>query len=209
MENRKAILRERFFNMLLAMFFAIPAYAHAKYFYSTGSLPTLIFLVFEVLLVFLALSRNFPKEVSFSFKEWLAAAVGSFLPIFLLSNRGEFSGDFVFFALQLVGATISLFGMFSLNLSYGVVPANRGVRKAGLYKFVRHPIYAGYFVSLSCFVVQNAPDADTLIRNLSILLITLVALVFRIRFEERFLQKDAEYQKLMQATKYRLCPGVW
>jgi protein-S-isoprenylcysteine O-methyltransferase Ste14 len=104
---------------------------------------------------------------------------------------------------------ISFTAMFSLNLSFGVVPANRGVKSGGLYKIVRHPIYSGYLLSFTCFVIQNISDFESLIRNVSILVISLVALIFRIKYEEAFLSKDAEYRKLMETTPYRLIPKVW
>lgn len=208
-KHSSIIIRERFFNILLALFYVYFAYSHAVYFFKTGSLPTFIFLVYESLIVFLVLLRKAPKEVSFDFKGWLAASIGTFLPIAFTSELHEFSGSLAVLAIQLIGVTISLIGMCSLNLSFGIVPANRGVKKAGMYKFVRHPIYAGYFISLTCFVIQNAGTQESLIRNAIILFITLTALIYRIKFEETFLSKDAEYKKLMKTTPYRLIPKVW
>jgi len=96
-----------------------------------------------------------------------------------------------------------------LNLSFGIVAANRGVKNSGLYKIVRHPMYAGYFLSLSCFAMQNVPDEASLIRNGIILTVTLIGLIIRIKYEEDLLIKDPQYKKLLKTTPYRLIPKVW
>ena len=35
---------------------------------------------------------------------------------------------------------------FSLARSFGLAPANRGVKSRGAYAFLRHPMYLGYVV---------------------------------------------------------------
>lgn len=203
------VAREIFFNILLSLYFAFFAWTHLSYFFKTSSLPTLLFVVYETILVFFILFRKLPKEVRFDFKSWLAASIASYLPMLFISDRLEFTGDIVFLLLQIAGITISLLAMLSLNLSFGVVPANRGVKSGGMYKIVRHPIYAGYFISMTCFTIQNIAGYESLIRNCSILVITLVALIIRIKYEEEFLLRDPEYQKLVKTTPYRLIPKIW
>ena len=44
------------------------------------------------------------------------------------------------------GTTITLAAKMSLRRSFGLVPANRGVKVSGAYRFVRHPMYMGGFV---------------------------------------------------------------
>lgn len=207
--NKWIFLREWAFNILVAAYYAVFVRLHALYFWETGSPTTLLFIVFESLIILLALTRRMPREVSFRHLDWIAAGIGTYLPLMMISKRFEFPGDVVVLGLQLFGILVSFIGMCSLNRSYGTVPANRGVRSSGLYRWVRHPIYAGYFLSLTCFVIQNVPDETTRLWNPLLLVITLAAMVFRIRFEEALLMKDPEYAALAQKTRYRLIPGIW
>ena len=209
MKKRHVILRERFFTVLLAMYYAFFVYSHGLYFVKTGSLTTLLFIAFELIICICVLAREHPKEVSFDVKAWLAASIGTYSSLLFISNRFEFQGDYIFLIIQLMGTLISLAGIFSLNLSFGIVAANRGVKTSGIYKFIRHPMYAGYFVSFICFVIQNVPDMHTLVWNVSILIIMCTALIYRIKYEEELLLHSKEYQEFCKTTKFRLIPGIW
>ncbi len=47
--------------------------------------------------------------------------------------------------LQLAALSFVIWGKISLGRSFAILPANRGViKRDGMYRFVRHPIYAGY-----------------------------------------------------------------
>ena len=46
--------------------------------------------------------------------------------------------------LVLVGVVLATGAVLSLGRSLGIEAANRGVQTHGLYRFVRHPIYAAY-----------------------------------------------------------------
>lgn len=207
--NKLFVIREISINVLVAIYYACFAYLHARYYLRVGATTTLLFLVYESLLIFLALFRRLPKDVSFSLRDWVVAGIGTYMPLMLISSRGEFPGDTILLALQAVGVAISFMGMVSLNRSYGTVPANRGVRTKGLYAYVRHPVYAGYFISLTCFALQNLPYPEITLWNLGLLAFILTAMVLRIRYEEELLMKDEEYRQFATQTRYRILPGVW
>ena len=50
-------------------------------------------------------------------------------------------------ALQLIGLGLSIAAIASLGRSFAVVAANRGIRTAGVYRFVRHPLMLGFLVA--------------------------------------------------------------
>ena len=206
---RKILLREWAINLLLSGYYLYFARVHAEYVFETGEPTTLIFLIYESLIIMLLLTRRTPKEVSFKSKDWIAATLGTFAPLMLTSQHQAFTGDFIILILQIIGMVISLVGMCGLNRSFGIVPANRGVQVSGLYEVIRHPIYAGYFLSLTCFTLLNLPNIEVAARNISILLLTLTAIIFRIRYEEALLIKDKKYQTLVEKTRYRILPGIW
>lgn len=208
-DKQTVFVREWFFNIAVAAYYSSFAYNHLLYYLDTGHLTTLLFLIYETLIVFLALIRRIPTDVSFSVRDWLVAGIGTYTPLMMISSKGAFAGDSIVLALQLLAIVFSFVGMLSLNRSYGTVPANRGVRTNGLYRFVRHPVYAGYFVSLTCFALQNLSSWDIALWNILLALVTLTAMVFRIRYEEEFLMRDEAYQAFAEKTRYRILPGVW
>jgi len=107
-------------------------------------------------------------------------------------------------ALQLVGMSISLAALFSLNKSFGLVAANRGVKRGGLYGVVRHPIYAGYFISFAAYVAQNATVA-----NMALYAVFIGLELLRVAAEERVLSSDPEYVNYARSTRWRVVPFVY
>jgi protein-S-isoprenylcysteine O-methyltransferase Ste14 len=95
-------------------------------------------------------------------------------------------------------------GKITLGRSFGLVPANRGVVIAGPYTLVRHPIYAGYLISHVAFACAY-PTAW----NISVLVVTDVALVLRALCEERVLAADLKYQMYCRRVAWHLVPGVF
>jgi protein-S-isoprenylcysteine O-methyltransferase Ste14 len=47
-----------------------------------------------------------------------------------------------------------IYARLSLGRSIGYVPADRGIITSGPYRFVRHPIYSGLFVTLFAFLLR-------------------------------------------------------
>ena len=51
--------------------------------------------------------------------------------------------------------SIIIAGKLTLGRSFGLMPANRGVVSSGIYRFVRHPIYAGYLITHVAFLAAH------------------------------------------------------
>jgi protein-S-isoprenylcysteine O-methyltransferase Ste14 len=85
-----------------------------------------------------------------------------------------------------------------------LVAANRGVKTGGLYAVVRHPIYAGYFLSFGAFIIQNTTVANAVIYILFVLLE-----LMRIGAEERVLSQDPDYVAYARTTRWRVLPFVY
>lgn len=106
--------------------------------------------------------------------------------------------------LQLIGIFWQLFAKFSLRRSFGILPANRGVVSSGAYRFVRHPMYLGYFVMDIGFLLANFGLQNVLVYSCQFAL-----QVGRIVREERLLSEDGRYQVYRAKVRFRVIPGVF
>ena len=57
--------------------------------------------------------------------------------------------------LQCLALSMSVWGKLSLGRSFALLPANRGVVTGGAYRFIRHPIYAGYLAGHVLYLLSN------------------------------------------------------
>ncbi|HLE12703.1 MAG TPA: isoprenylcysteine carboxylmethyltransferase family protein [Bacteriovoracaceae bacterium] len=90
----------------------------------------------------------------------LLAYISSALPLLYLP--AESASSFAALAstlLAIAGFTISTLALLDLGTSFGVAPANRGIVRSGLYRYLRHPMYAGYVIAEVGFVLLNPVNA--------------------------------------------------
>jgi protein-S-isoprenylcysteine O-methyltransferase Ste14 len=195
-------LATAFTNVSLAALYLAFAVAHVRSFLEHPRASLLFIVALETLFAAFFVARREAAAVSMSVEAWLSTILGTFLPL-LLRPAG---GDDVL-AAQLVQATGTAFGVagiLSLNRSVGLLPANRGIRSRGAYRFVRHPLYASYVVTNIGYVASNLSAA-----NVAVALAALAAQLVRIRGEERLLSLDPEYAAYMRRTRWRLLPFVY
>jgi protein-S-isoprenylcysteine O-methyltransferase Ste14 len=145
-----------------------------------------------------------------------STAVGTSWKVVILANLGTWGGflyqtaeplhpavdrpAIVFMSIVLV---VTLGAFLSLGRSWGIIPANRGVRTGGLYRIVRHPIYGCYILFDSAFLLSAATW-----RNLAVFVATALVLYARACYEEELLLGDPVYAAYATRTRYRLFPGL-
>lgn len=192
-------------NLILALLwgkFALNAYHRWAH---TGSLILLGLVLYNTLLVTVTIARRPSVSTSTQIKDWVAAMLT--VAISLVFRPGEWhhplaqAGGSI---LQGVGLTIMVVALTTLGRSFGVVPANRGIKRSGLYGWVRHPLYAGELVFFSGFLMTNFSSY-----NLIAWFGILYGLVMRSWLEEDHLSLDAEYQAYMKAVRYSFFPGLF
>lgn len=105
---------------------------------------------------------------------------------------------------MIAGLLLNISAKVCLNRSFGVAAANRGVQRAGPYRFLRHPMYAGYAITQVAFLALNP-----CLWNLSVYALSWGVQILRIRAEEKLLLQDPAYRAYAGEVRFRLVPGVF
>jgi protein-S-isoprenylcysteine O-methyltransferase Ste14 len=174
-------------------------------FVETRRLTGLLLLASEALVVVLTVFRRPTGIVDRSPRARVLTTV-SMLGPFLISPaaRAALAPELVTVLLSACGFCVVIGGKLSLGRSFGLMPANRGVVSAGLYRLVRHPIYMGYLITHVGFLLANATFT-----NVVIFLGADVLLMMRAVYEERVLARDPEYREYQQKVRWRVVPGLF
>lgn len=164
-----------------------------------------LLLVSESTIAFFTLIRRPTTRLSMRLGDWMLAMTATcagllIVPGYVLSESLVTIGVLLFIG----GNLFQLWAKLVLRRSFGVAPANRGVKISGPYKYVRHPMYVGYgIVHVSLLLLMFMPI------NLLIYAIGWWAQILRIKAEERVLSQDPAYGEYMAKVKWRLIPGVF
>jgi protein-S-isoprenylcysteine O-methyltransferase Ste14 len=160
--------------------------------------------VTDVVTVWFILIRRPATSVSPAPADWMLAWGGTLLAMLARPGGTALIPPATAFCLVIAATVITLAAKFSLARSFGLAPANRGVRMRGAYVFVRHPMYLGYAVAHVSYLLMN----PTLL-NAALIGVTGVFQVGRILREERWLMQDRAYRRYAKVVRYRMIPGLF
>ena len=173
---------------------------------STNPFAPLV-MVAETSVVIFVLLRRSTQAISMRLGDWLLAITATYAPLLVQpAVTPDALRELIPAAigLVLVGNVIQIAAKLFLRRSFGIAPANRGIKTDGMYKFVRHPMYAGYaLVHIGILALM-----PTLL-NLAIYAIGWWAQILRLLAEERLLGEDPAYRDFMTKTRWRLIPGLF
>jgi protein-S-isoprenylcysteine O-methyltransferase Ste14 len=165
----------------------------------------ILLLVSESLSVILILFQRKLTAYSDRFSDWILAFAGASLPLLVTAEGpGPLLPQHICGAMMLIGLFIQISAKLILGRSFGIVAANRGIKVAGPYRFVRHPMYAGYIVNHVGFLL-----AFPSLLNVALYAAELVIQITRILREEAVLNKDKTYRDYASQVRYRLVPAVF
>ena len=202
MEIRNSGLTHATAGLALAVIWGSFAYRHINVFMLTGEWPYLVFFVSETLQAGLFIIRYQPVSVSSDPVDWTVAIAGTVAPLCFVpaeTGFGTHAG-----ALIVIGALLQISGLVSLNRSFAIVAAKRKIRTSGMYRVVRHPIYASYLVLFSGYVWGNATAW-----NICLLSLIVACIVVRVLREERHLGMDSTYRDYTRQVRFRLLPFLF
>ncbi|HEY3308875.1 MAG TPA: methyltransferase [Desulfuromonadaceae bacterium] len=187
---------------VLAIAFGAFGYTHLIGYQRSNDWMLLVFCFSEMLTAVFLVFRSAPETVSVDNFDWIIGIGGTFAP--LLFRPSSFGlAPFAKYAI-VAGVMIQIAGLVSLNRSLAIVAAKREIKTKGLYRFVRHPLYASYFLTFTGYVLMN-----TSMQNLIIYVTTMGLLFVRVFREEKHLALDTLYREYMQKVNYRVIPFVF
>jgi protein-S-isoprenylcysteine O-methyltransferase Ste14 len=189
-------------SLLLASLWSTFALAQVSAWRNDGDWTYLVFCAAETLGAMLFLLRTAPLAISSHAGDWLAGMGGTF-GVFLF----EPTGWGVLPAASLLvtlACLLQIGGLLSLNRSFGLVAARREIKTGGLYRMVRHPLYASYLLSFTGYALSNSSW-----RNLAVAGGVTLLLLVRLLREEHLLRQDATYRAYMRQVPYRLIPLIF
>ncbi|RUM05431.1 methyltransferase family protein [Rhizobium chutanense] len=164
-----------------------------------------LLIVSEGAAAFLILTRRPTKNASLRPFDLMVTAVGTLFPLLVVPAATQPLAPLALCGMLMVlGFVLQISAKLSLRRSFGLAPANRGIKIGGPYKFVRHPMYAGYLMTHIAFFLVHPS-----LWNFTIYATALAAQCFRLLAEERLLSQDPAYTAFMATTRYRLVPFVF
>jgi protein-S-isoprenylcysteine O-methyltransferase Ste14 len=191
-------------NVALATLYALFLIRHADAFLATHELPLLAVVALETMVVVMFVTRREASVTNLSPPALAATALGTFSTLFVVPIQSSNVPSAVTVTIQVVGLVMAVVAMGSLRRSFGLAPANRGVKTSGMYRYVRHPLYAAYLVTFSGYVLAYPAP-----RNLIVLACAITGQVLRMHLEERLLLRDQQYADYAARTRFRIVPGLY
>jgi protein-S-isoprenylcysteine O-methyltransferase Ste14 len=172
---------------------------------AVGGVVNLLLLPSEGMVVVFLLVRRPAATISRRPAEWLLALAATISPMLVNTGIGEPLIPVIAAAfLLLMGLVVQVWAKLTLGRSLGLVPAHRGLKLSGPYRYVRHPMYAGYLLSHMAYLLVNPTWW-----NLAVYGLCYGLQVPRLLAEERLLRRDPSYRAFESAVRSRLIPGVF
>ncbi len=190
-------------NVLLATCFFSFAYANLHSFIEHPRLSVALIVVTEAILAIFILIRRDADETRHSWQAWLTTTAGTLTPM-LLRPTAVTDDLLIGQVIQIAGFMVQIGALFSLNRSMGLLPAHRAVKSDGLYRLVRHPLYAAYTITFLGYLINNLS-----LYNAAVIIVCTAFQVRRIRCEEDLLFKYPNYVSYADKIRWRLIPSIW
>jgi protein-S-isoprenylcysteine O-methyltransferase Ste14 len=186
-------------SFLLAM---LPAGRELSF--SLAGAANVVWLTGAAIMAVMSFARFAPRSATVNLQTIAASGAMLILPCFMRPldrSTGALATAGLIF--ELCGIVVTQVARVYMGRSFGILPANRGIVSKGPFRWVRHPIYFGWFLLSMGYAMSF-----TNLRNTILIIATLPFMVWRIDQEEAHLSADSEYRGYMDHVRYRLLPGV-
>jgi protein-S-isoprenylcysteine O-methyltransferase Ste14 len=122
---------------------------------------------------------------NFTYRDWFPERSGTHM-----------TGLYVIIAILIVGGALNLIGLLWLRRSFTIMSEARVLIRSGIYRWVRHPIYAAHFLIYLCYTLLYFHAA-----TVAIYVAFVAGQIVRARIEERKLAGVfPEYEEYRRTT---------
>jgi protein-S-isoprenylcysteine O-methyltransferase Ste14 len=169
-------------------------------------LPLLAFSTGIVVLLVTMILRRAPKRLTPNPWFWALAFVATYWPMLTLAfmQRGRsLVPPMVVDSMSVLGLIVMVWARLSLGRNIGFVPAQREIVTTWAYGYVRHPIYAGLFMTMLGVTLRAFNPRNAALMGTQVALLMIKSVV-----EERFLSADPQYAAYLQKVRKRWIPFV-
>ena len=206
--TRNAILFDVAERLVVATVFCSFAYRMLGSFLGTLNFVTVLLIVAETLPFIYVMSRRWSASLSREPLDWVFGIMGTIAPLLVrpISQAPPPIPVLIVLSLALMigGLFLQITAKVVLGHAFGIIAANRGVKVAGPYRFVRHPMYAGYTMTHIGYLLAMPALSTAILYALA-----LSFQIVRIFREERVLIEDPCYREFAARVRYRLVPGLF
>jgi protein-S-isoprenylcysteine O-methyltransferase Ste14 len=191
-------------NPILALVWAVFAVSTWMSWRESHSIVALLLFAVNTLFAVLFVVRRHSVSISEDPKDWMITGATILLAFSLRVVQSAVGLAAVSQSTQAVAVVIILISLIGLGRSFGLVPANRGVKTRGMYTYVRHPLYSGEILFYLGFLLGNFT-----VWNAFVFASIVAGLNLRAAAEERLLSKDQTYSQYLQRVRFRFLPGLY
>ncbi|MDO8526658.1 MAG: isoprenylcysteine carboxylmethyltransferase family protein [Deltaproteobacteria bacterium] len=160
--------------------------------------------VFCIVIAITFIIRNNTKKIDKGVLTVAVTFAHLCMPFFIQSTGMQIMPVRWSLLLFILGMLISSLSAIDLWRSFGLLPANRGVIRGGVYCVVRHPIYLGYLLSFF-----GALSHFFSLTNFLLFSIFIFLTIARILREEALLKEENGYLAYSEKVRFRLIPGIY
>ncbi len=158
-----------------------------------------------ILMFFLFIFRHASITANVKPSHCFIAMSGTLLPLLMEIEPTRLDWlNWISLPIELVGIVLSVIAMYTLGRSFGIFAAKRAIKTNGVYRMIRHPLYAGESLWVFAFILQNLS-----LYNVLLFAVQSACQVHRILQEEALLQADEQYTLYAETVPWRLIPGLF
>jgi protein-S-isoprenylcysteine O-methyltransferase Ste14 len=194
---------DKIFAILALLPFIYPVTMHFKKYFNLGELT---FVSELLLLIGTMIFRRKAVRISVNPYYWMLSLVATYWGLLILSveqHGHRLVSPSIIAPIYACSIFIVFWGRISLGRNIGVLPAQREIVDRGAYRWMRHPIYSAYFLSMIAGALQSYSPF-----NLSLYSLGIFWFVFRTLAEEDFLIQDSTYAAYVKRVPWRWVPGI-
>lgn len=192
-------------NLILGSFWLFLAFSMLPKLTSGEARPSgyMLFAV-NTLVAVLFLTRRKEIRVTESARDRLVTTVCILMSFSLRPDSGASMISGLWESVLLTLSLALIFAAYlSLGRSFGLIPADRGVKVKGMYQWVRHPLYGAEMLFFISFLLANFTA-----RNAVFTIGIFLSLHMRAMAEERLLALDPVYEEFCRRIRKRYIPYV-